>query len=189
MATGTGSVVDHVFLDSGTFPIRCTFSHRRNRYAQTTKFIVMRNYERSLTNAQSDDAKDQSKFVARDDFAKLPPDESPQAVILLLAAGDADSAGGRGDGALAAAKTHPNRTHSIEALAETAKLALGSNKTQEVAAMWDAVPVDSDINPDAAPRAGDFFLWRMADFDHAIKLLEPLKSTHDPRLLSRDAAP
>ncbi len=183
--TGTGSVVDHVFLDSGTFPIRCTFRIGANSDAQTTKFIVMRNYER-LTNAQLDDAKDQSKFVARDDFAKLPPDELPQGTLLLARAGDADGALAAAM-ALAAAKTHPNRTHSIEALAETAKLALGSNKTQEVAAMWDAVPVDSDINPDAACAAGDFFLWRMADFDHAIKLLDPLKSTHDPRLLSRYA--
>ncbi len=105
---------------------------------------------------------------------------------MLVRAGDVDGALLAAK-VLAGAKVHPDKTHAIAALAETVKLALGANKTQEVAALFDAVPVDSDINPDAACQAADFLLWRMGDFDHTIKRLEPLKSTHDPRLLSRYA--
>src|SRR5262249_23111740 len=43
--TGSGSVVEHVFLDGGTYPIRCTFHVGQNSDSQTTKLIVTRNYE------------------------------------------------------------------------------------------------------------------------------------------------
>ena len=48
----------------------CTFRIGANSDAQTTKFIVMRNYERTDQSSQLDDAKDQSKFVAQRRFCK-----------------------------------------------------------------------------------------------------------------------
>ena len=84
---GTGSVVEHVFLDSRTYPITCTFRIGANSDTQTTRFIVTRNYDR-ITNPQTDDAKDQAKFVARYDFEKLPPEDLPYAVLTLARAND-----------------------------------------------------------------------------------------------------
>src|SRR5207247_3523976 len=183
--TGSGSVIEHVFLDGGTFPIRCTFRIGPNSDSQTTKFIVTRNYDR-ITNPQTDDAKDQAKFVARYDFAKLPADQLPHAVLLLARAGDVENAL-IAAGTLAGAKAHPSKSHAIAALVETNKLAFASGKTDELAKMWDAVPDDSDINPDAACEAADFFLWCQGDFDHALSRLESLKSSRDARLQSRYA--
>jgi hypothetical protein len=181
--TGSGSVVEHVFLDSGTYPIRCTYRIGPNSDSQTTKFIVTRNYDR-VTNPQTDDAKDQAKFVARYDFAKLPADQLPHAVLLLARAGDVENALVAAT-TLAGAQAHPSKSHAINALVETNKLAFASGKAGELAKMWDAVPVESDINPDAACQAADFLLWCQGDFDHALARLEPLKSSRDARLQSR----
>ena len=87
-------------------------------------------------------------------------------MLLLDQAGDVDNALNAAR-ALAVAKAHPNRNRAMDALRETAKLALASNKTTEVGKIWDAIPDDSDLNPDAACAAADFFPWRQADFEHA----------------------
>src|SRR5439155_6534738 len=130
----SGSVVEHVFLDGGTFPIRCTFRIGGNSDSQTTKFIVSRNYER--LNSQPDNAQDQAKFVARYDFAKLPPDQLPHAVLLLVQSNDVDSALAAA-GTLARAKSHPTKNRAIEALVAAEKLAFASGKFAEIAKLWD----------------------------------------------------
>jgi predicted negative regulator of RcsB-dependent stress response len=181
--TATGNVVEHVFLDGGTFPIRCTFKIGANSDSQTTKFIVTRNYDR-ITNPQTDDANDQAKFVARYDFAKLPADQLAQAVLLLVQSEDAENAL-RAARALAIGKNHTSRSSAFDSLKAVEKLALTSKRADDLAKLWDSVPTDSDLNPTIACEAADFFLWQQADFDHALALLTPLKSNRDEPLQSR----
>ena len=89
--------------------------------------------------------------------------------------------------ALASAKSHPAKNRATDALTETAKLAIASGKSDAVAKLWDAIPAKSDLNPDAACDAADFFLWQRADFEHAVQFLEPFKSSRDQRVQLRYA--
>ena len=179
--TASGSLVDHVFLDPGTYPVKCTFHLGANSDSQTSRFIVSRDYER--TNIPADDAKDQSKFVARYDFAKLPAEQLPQAVLLLVRAGDADNALVAAS-ALARATTHPNKSRALDALRETQQLALSAGKLSDVAKMWNELPDHSDLNPEAICDKADFLLWREGNFDAAQVALEMFASSHDVRVQS-----
>ncbi|HSV14330.1 MAG TPA: PKD domain-containing protein [Tepidisphaeraceae bacterium] len=175
--TATQPDVDHVFLDADVLPVRLTVRVGPNSDTQTIRLPISRLWDR-ITTPPSEDPPAQSKVIADYDLTKMPPNDLMRATLLHLRAQKLDAALSTGD-ELAKSQTVPQPAAAYDALLELDRALLQAGQPNEVAKLWDRVPVDSQLQPRAARRAAQIAMWWAGDLEKAVKLLEPLTRRHD----------
>lgn len=166
----SGASVDHVFLTEGQYPVTLTLKSGAQGDTKTNRLRVGRQYER-LENPLTDLPSGQAKIVGGYDLSKLPAESLAGASLLFVRVRDgglveraAVELAGRGAGA--------PKGLAGSALGSAEEYLLSQGQVDAAARMWEAVPADAPLQPEAAIRHAQLLLWRKAEFAKAAKVLE-----------------
>lgn len=172
--------VAHVYLTEGVYPVKISMTVGgvgTNADVQTTQIVVTRDYSQ-LEHPPLDEPAKQSGVVASYDVEKMPAAWLQWATWLHLRAGKYDAmfaAASR----MARLPQHADPRGATTAMQEATREAVGHGRIEQALKMWDAVPKQSDLQPAAVLQEGNLLLYRTADFDAAVKVLEPFTSAND----------
>jgi len=178
--TASGAVVDHVYLAAGVFPIRLTARLGHLSDAQTTQFDVGRLWEH-IDHPPEEPLEVHANFAAHEDFSKLPEPSLCRAVLLFQRTRAIDpmlAAAAR----LATFERHENSSLAIDALELASQQGIASARADAVISFWESVPNHSDLHDRAITEAAEILIWRIGDFDSAVRMLEPLAQQDNTRL-------
>mgnify|MGYP000368554700 CR=1 FL=1 len=169
-----GQTVEAVYLAEGDYPITLTVRLAGNAASRTYRVRAMRDFERASISRPAEDAPEaHSRIVGGYDLAKLPERWLPWAVLLHLRGGSPESA-------LAAARTLLTTTGRIDpssaaaALDELTLNLTGSALEGAMVETWGLARPDGPLGTWALKRRAGLLLWTKADFEQALKTLEPL---------------
>ncbi len=170
--TATGTTVDHVFLTDGEYAIKLAGKAGFQADTKTNRIVVSRLHEQ-IDNPPGDVASAQGKIVAGYDLGKMPPRWIPFATQLLERAKE-HAVLEKAAMKLAVMRDGVDPGFGMNTLAAATFELCSSAKFDAAARIWDAVPQDSPFQPSAAQHYGELLVWRLADFEKAIKVVEPL---------------
>lgn len=167
--TAGGPAVEQVYLLDGLYPITLTVRMGNQSDAQTTRIAVSR-FHAKLDNPPTDLPSQQTAIVSRYDLARLPPTWLPWTTLLFVRTRDV---AGIEKAAMALARSdQADGGLTMRALNDASFELLSAGKLDVARRMWQAVPQDSKLQPQAAEAQARVLLWRAADFPAALKLLE-----------------
>ncbi|MGA3067497.1 MAG: PKD domain-containing protein [Tepidisphaeraceae bacterium] len=168
--TATGATVDHVYLSDGIYPVQI----RQRNDLQTTQLPVHADFTEQI-DPPIDPLWVEAKIVADYQLDKIPASQLAAATVLEADAENwptADRLAAR----LARAKSHgPGGADA--ALDALRQIAARQPDWQTAARVWQLVPDDSDLQPQAAIDESQWLLWSGADFDRAAQRLATLAAT------------
>jgi hypothetical protein len=174
--TAEGNTVDHVYLTDGVYPIRLTARIGANADAQTTKFAAHRDYDAEKTRI--DEPAVQSKVIETFKLDKIPAAQLPWAVLLHQRSLKIDLALAA-TMRMAATPAGYDRAAGLEALRDATRDALAANRVETILKIWDSIPPDSTMQPEASKDYAQLLVWQAADFDKACKILAPQAKSRD----------
>lgn len=181
--TAQGEKVNHVYLDDGIYPIRLTMTIGGNSDEQTTRMMVRRDFEH-ITNPPSDSAQDQSTVVSSYNLAKISAAQLPVALELHLRAKNLDAAA-RVAHELAIRPKHPRINDALAALDHFTDTQMQSHQVQAALTPWQDVPPTSNLQPFAAIKLAELYLWQLGDAARAVAVLDPLTAHKNEPALQR----
>ena len=170
--TAAASEVEHVYLRDGVYEARLRVSIGTNGDTQTSRIGVSRDYER-LDRPPTDEPPIHSKIVAGYDVAKMPSAWLGWAVSLHERARQPEAmlAVAR---RLGSEEKHADPSGAIRSLQDATTQLLSQKQAEQALHLWESVPGESDLQPEAGRQRGQLLLWWTADFSQAVKVLEPL---------------
>jgi hypothetical protein len=175
--TASGLEADHVYLMPGVYALRLTVGAGALSESQVTQFGVSRLWEQ-IDNPPGESVEVHAKIASSDDVSKLSEPSLCRAAMLFQRAGQIDpmlAAAVR----LAAISHHELPQVAFDALEESTRLGISSGRESEVVKIWQSVPPDSDLHARASTEMARLLLWRMGDFDTAVRILKPLADAGD----------
>jgi len=168
--TASGPVAGHVYLTDGDFAVKLTVHLGASSDTQAIRVHATRDMDQ-ITNPPKDEPHVQSAIVAGYDLTKLPVRLLPWATLLH------ERAGAVGPMLLAgqatAARKAEDAQAAMNAMQQASSKGVADGKIDAVVAMWDAIPVDALYKGRAAGCEASVLLWRAADFEKAVKVIEP----------------
>jgi hypothetical protein len=177
--TASGPLVEHVYLNDGTYPLKLSVRLGLNGNSQTSKFVVSRDWAH-IENPILDRVGVQSRIVSAYNVARLPPEALPRAVWLHERGGNLDAMLQAGT-QLASLSKHPSADLALAALQGASRAAAVKNDAGGAVKMWSALPATSDLQPRAAGAFARLLLWQTGDIARAVQVLEPYGK--DPALV------
>jgi PKD repeat protein len=176
--TSEERAVEHVYLLDGIYPVKLTVKVGAYSDTQTSRIVVSRDYEH-IDSPLEDPAEVHSHIVARYDGTKMPVSWLPWAA-LLHAKAENQNAMLAAAAQIAAEKTHIDSVWAVDVLKQETVNLIGGAQSDRILAIWDSVPMDSTLQPQAAMYESQLLLWWRGDFEKALARLEPL-ATSRPR--------
>jgi PKD repeat protein len=181
--SASAPAVEHVFVTAGVYAVRLTVHVGGNSETETTRLAVDRDWP-NLDHATEDPALMQARVVAQYDVSRVPEPwlgfmiqmerqvqltEAPMAAAMQMAR----------------LKRHARSGAALDILHEVAGDLKGATKLEAAVKLWQSVPPDSDLQPNAAAEAADLLIWRLADFPAALAATEPIADSSEP--IAREA--
>lgn len=168
--TASGREVEHVFLTPRTYPVTVTVKTADHSDTQTFRLEVDRNWE-TIARPPTDEPALQSRAVVAYDLSKLPPEQTPWAVLLHLRAGNLDAAIAAAK-AMALAPKGGDRPLAMKALGELTDVAIEQKAAGRLREVYDAIPKDSDLQPQASIAFAGVLMYQQGQFPAAMKVIE-----------------
>ena len=165
--TATGATVDHVYLSDGTYTVRI----RQRGDEESSRLAAHQDWTDQM-DPSIDPVWAQAKIVGDYAIDRIPASELGVATLMEAEAQNwpvADRMAAR----LAREKSHGD-AGIADALLALKKIAGNQSDWQTAARVWALVPVDSDLQPQAAIDEAQWLVWRGADFDRAAARLGEL---------------
>jgi hypothetical protein len=178
----TGPTVDHVFLTEGDYTVKLSMKSGQQSDSKSNHLRATRLWER-IDNPPADLPSSSGKIIADYNVNNIPPRQLVFAVLLNARAQQPEPLE---KSAIALAKLRDgfDQAPAMTALAEASQELVGKGHADAALRIWDGVPKISPFQPFAVKHQVDVLLWRTANFDQAVKDLEPfIKSNpNDPGL-------
>ena len=171
--TATGESQDHVFLTEGVYPIKLTYQFGENAQAQTNRVLVERD-QTQTDHPQTNDPPIQSRIVAGYNVDTLPVRWLPWATMLHFKANDNGAMTAVAD-RLAGEPKHPDANLAFATLNEITQ----AGDAAQATALWQNVPVTSDLQPRAVKLLTELLLWNDANFTATVDALTPFANRKD----------
>jgi PKD repeat protein len=172
-----GTDFDHVYLADRIYPVKLTVRVGSNVDTQTIRLSVSRLWEH-IDHPPGEESALAAKIVEGYDLSRLPESSLSRAVLLFERGEETDpmlAAAGR----LATLDRPADVDHDRAALEEAAHSAVAAGRADAALAIWQGVPVNSPLKPQAAVQIADLLLWRTGDFAGAVRVLQPLAAAGD----------
>jgi len=181
--TGTGQKVDHVYLNSGVYPVKLTIRIGANSDSRSNRIVVDRQYER-LAKPVNDDLATQSKIVATYNLDSVPGRDLTRAVFMHHRAEHWDAMQAAAE-KLASLPRQPEVDNSYAAIYEAAQSLQSKKGYAAVESLWGKVPSQSNLQPRATRQQARALMWGAADFGKAAQVLRAAgsKDPNNQRLL------
>lgn len=173
----SGLMVDHVYLVPGIYPVKLTVRFGALSDSQATQFSVSRLWEQ-IDHPPAEPLAVHANIAANADPLKLAEPSLCRAIYLFQRAGAVDpmlAVAAR----LASLPTHANLQRDIDALGEASRQGVLSARSDAVVHLWVSVPERSNLHDRATMEVAELLVWRIGDFDAAVKMLQPLAAGND----------
>ncbi len=183
--TGSGPTAEHVYLTSGVYPVRLTYHLGTASDSQTNKIYVQRDNSKG-DRPPTDEPQAHAAIIAKYETATMPIDWLPWAVILHSRSGQLApmlSTATR----LAVEPKHGDASVAYETLNQITREVNAGAKDSDIAALWEKVPRNSDMQPRATKSLTNVLLWETGDFAKAVDALAPYNNKSDSTLQRRYA--
>lgn len=172
-----GASVEHVYLRGGIYPVRLTATSSRQTDIQTTRLYIARDYTRG-NKPRTFEPRDISQLVAGYDVSRM---TSPALVRAVQLHHRAEHYEPMLHAAMALAKLekHSNPRQVMQTLERITQDAMLQGRIDPAIAVMAAVPPQSNLQPQAAQRLGEYLLWWRGDPAATVAALEPYQAAHE----------
>ncbi len=181
--TANEQKVDHVYLNSGVYPVKLTIRIGPNSDSRTERIFVDRDFEH-LTPPNTDSVITHSKVVAKYDLTSMEPRDLIRAVFMHNRSEHWDYMQAAAE-QLASLKKQADPDNAYAAVYEAAESMLTRKGAAAVEDLWSRVPAESSLKTKAARMQARTLMWGLGDFAKATTVLRAAnqKDSQNRRLL------